>query len=71
MFGQPVEFFCYPAGRYDTQVVAAVRAAGYLGATTVIPGLAQPTRPYTLDRIRIDYSDGVSGFVKKMQRYGS
>jgi peptidoglycan/xylan/chitin deacetylase (PgdA/CDA1 family) len=71
MFAQPVDFFCYPAGRYDARVVAAVRAAGYLGATTVNPGLAQPSGPYTLDRIRIDYGDGVSGFVKKMQRYGT
>jgi peptidoglycan/xylan/chitin deacetylase (PgdA/CDA1 family) len=71
MFGQAVNFFCYPAGRYNAQVVAAVRAAGYLGATTVNPGLAQPGQPYTLDRIRIDYSDGVSGFAEKMQRYGS
>jgi len=71
MFGRPVDFFCYPVGRYDAQVVAAVRAAGYLGATTVNPGLGAPSRPYTLDRIRIDYSDGVSGFAKKMQRYGA
>jgi peptidoglycan/xylan/chitin deacetylase (PgdA/CDA1 family) len=71
MFGQPVDFFCYPAGRYDAQVITAVRAAGYLGATTVNPGLGQPTQPYTLDRIRVDYGDGVSGLVKKLQRYGA
>ena len=69
MFGQQVDFFCYPAGRYDAQVVAAVRAAGYLGATTVNPGLGMPSRPYTLDRIRIDYSDGVTGFATKMRRF--
>ena len=69
MFGQHVDFFCYPAGRYDAQVVAAVRAAGYLGATTVNPGLGMPSRPYTLDRIRIDYSDGVTGFATKMRRF--
>jgi peptidoglycan/xylan/chitin deacetylase (PgdA/CDA1 family) len=68
-FGQPVDFFCYPAGRYDAQVVAAVRAAGYLGATTEQPGLARPADAYTLDRIRIDYSDGVGGFAEKLQRY--
>ena len=68
MFGLPVDFFCYPAGRYDARVVAAVRAAGYLGATTVNPGLGQPSQPYTLNRIRIDYSDGVRGFVEKMRR---
>ncbi len=69
MFGQPVDFFCYPAGRYNPAAVAAVRAAGYLGATTVNPGLASPSQPFTLNRIRVNYSDGVSGFVAKMQRY--
>jgi peptidoglycan/xylan/chitin deacetylase (PgdA/CDA1 family) len=71
MFGQPVDFFCYPAGRYNASVVAAVRAAGYLGATTVNPGLATPADPFTLNRIRIDYSDGLSGFATKLQRYAS
>ena len=71
MFGQPVDFFCYPAGRYDSTVIAAVRAAGYLGATTTNPGLATPADPFTLNRIRIDSTDGVTGFIQKMQRYGS
>ena len=71
MFGQPVDFFCYPVGHYDAQVVAAVRAAGFLGATTENPGLGRPGQAFTLDRIRVDYSDGVSGFVEKMQRYGA
>lgn len=70
MFGQPVDFFCYPAGRYDSTVVAAVRAAGYLGATTTNPGTASPADPFTLNRIRINYSDGVGGFAAKLQRYG-
>jgi hypothetical protein len=57
------------ASRYNPAAVAAVRAAGYLGATTVNPGLASPSQPFTLNRIRVNYSDGVSGFVAKMQRY--
>jgi peptidoglycan/xylan/chitin deacetylase (PgdA/CDA1 family) len=65
-FGQPVAFFCYPAGRYDATVVAAVRAAGYIGATTENPGLGKPNQPYTLRRIRVNYSDGVDGFAKKL-----
>ncbi|MGB2874719.1 MAG: polysaccharide deacetylase family protein [Gaiellaceae bacterium] len=69
MFGQPVDFFCYPAGRYNSQVVAAVRSAGYLGATTVNPGLARPADPFTLNRIRIDYSDGLGGFAAKLRRF--
>jgi peptidoglycan/xylan/chitin deacetylase (PgdA/CDA1 family) len=68
MFHQPVNFFCYPAGHYDPAAIAAVRAAGYLGATTVQPGLARPADPYTLERIRIDESDGLSGFAAKLRK---
>src|SRR6266576_3433408 len=32
-FHVPAGFFCYPSGRYDARVVAAVRAAGFFGAT--------------------------------------
>src|SRR4051794_28302930 len=39
-FGQPAEFFCYPLGRYDLRVVAAVQAAGYRAALTEDEGLA-------------------------------
>jgi peptidoglycan/xylan/chitin deacetylase (PgdA/CDA1 family) len=62
-FGVPVDFFCYPAGRYDARVIAAVRRAGYLGATTTIDGLATPGRPYELRRVRVGRGDGVSGLA--------
>ena len=60
-FHIPVNFFCYPAGRYDAAAVAAVQAAGYLAATTTQPGLAQPAEAdrFTLDRVRVN--NGVSG----------
>jgi len=60
-FHIPVNFFCYPAGRYDAAAIAAVQAAGYLAATTTQPGLAQPAESdrFTLDRVRV--SNGVSG----------
>jgi len=66
-FHVPVNFFCYPAGRYDDAVVAAVKAAGYLGATTTNYGLAKPSDLYTLARVRIDGSDGVKGFAAKLE----
>ena len=55
-FGPAVSrFFCYPSGRYDARVAAAVKAAGYLAATTTQPGWARPTGdPFALSRIRID-----------------
>ena len=47
-------FFAYPSGRYDARVRRAVRAAGYLAATTVKRGFAQPTAdPYALARIQV------------------
>ena len=53
-FGVPVRWFCYPSGQYDPTVVAAVRAAGFVGSTTVVPGWAtRADDPYELPRLRI------------------
>ena len=57
-FGEPVNFFCYPAGSFDGETIAAVREAGYLGATTTEPGLATPGEPYELHRVRVEPGDG-------------
>jgi peptidoglycan/xylan/chitin deacetylase (PgdA/CDA1 family) len=70
-FHQPVNFFCYPSGRYDDQAIQAVRAAGYLGATTTNEGLASKGEMYTLSRIRVDGSDGVSGLEQKLKQAGA
>ncbi|HET7507124.1 MAG TPA: polysaccharide deacetylase family protein, partial [Solirubrobacterales bacterium] len=47
-YSVPVKNFCYPAGRFDETVIAAVEAAGYTGATTEIPGWATKDHPYEL-----------------------
>jgi peptidoglycan/xylan/chitin deacetylase (PgdA/CDA1 family) len=53
-YGVPVNWFCYPSGHYDATVINAVRAAGYVGSTTVIPGWAGPANdPYRLPRLRV------------------
>jgi peptidoglycan/xylan/chitin deacetylase (PgdA/CDA1 family) len=50
----PVNWFCYPSGQYNPRVVAAVKAAGYTGSTTVVPGWAHPgDDPYRLHRLRV------------------
>jgi len=50
----PVNWFCYPSGHYDATVIEAVKAAGYVGATTVAPGWARPADdPYRLPRLRV------------------
>jgi peptidoglycan/xylan/chitin deacetylase (PgdA/CDA1 family) len=70
-FHQPVNFFCYPSGRFDDQAIAAVRAAGYLGATTTEEGLASKDEMFTLKRIRVDGSDGVGGLQQKLTQAGA
>ncbi len=53
-YGVPVNWFCYPSGHYNPAVVAEVRAAGYTGSTTVVPGWAGPSSdPYRLPRLRV------------------
>ncbi|MGA7703627.1 MAG: polysaccharide deacetylase family protein [Solirubrobacteraceae bacterium] len=54
LYKVPVNWFCYPSGHYDATVIAAVKAAGYVGSTTVVPGWASPTDdPYRLPRLRV------------------
>jgi peptidoglycan/xylan/chitin deacetylase (PgdA/CDA1 family) len=66
--GVPVDFFCYPSGRYDAAVLAAVRAAGFVGATTEQQGYASPRDGLlTLDRIRVNGSDGLAGLRAKLR----
>jgi peptidoglycan/xylan/chitin deacetylase (PgdA/CDA1 family) len=53
-FHVPVNWFCYPSGHYNATVIAEVRAAGYVGSTTVVPGWAHPTDDqYVLHRLRV------------------
>jgi peptidoglycan/xylan/chitin deacetylase (PgdA/CDA1 family) len=54
LYRVPVNWFCYPSGHYDAAVIAAVRAAGYRGSTTVVPGWARPDEdPFRLPRLRV------------------
>jgi len=56
-YGIPVKWFSYPSGRYDAAVIAAVRTAGFVGATTVIAGWASPRG----DRFRLPRLQVVGG----------
>lgn len=65
-FGVPADFFCYPSGRFNARVVSAVRAAGYLGATTTVEGYAGPGDMYTLRRVRVNGSDSADDLLRKL-----
>jgi peptidoglycan/xylan/chitin deacetylase (PgdA/CDA1 family) len=62
-FHIPVNSFCYPSSRYDSSVIAAVRAAGYSNATTETPGYASRARPFELNRYEIERGQGVTGLA--------
>jgi peptidoglycan/xylan/chitin deacetylase (PgdA/CDA1 family) len=67
-FGVPVDFFCYPSGKYDAAAISAVRRAGYLAATTTDPGLARRgADPYTLARVRVDLGESLSSFAEGLE----
>jgi peptidoglycan/xylan/chitin deacetylase (PgdA/CDA1 family) len=52
--GQPVRAFAYPQGDYNAAVVAAVRAAGYITATTLDQGRAgRGADPLRLPRLYV------------------
>lgn len=70
-FGVEIEHFCYPAGQYDEVVAGEVKKAGYTTASSVEPGLASPDERYDLNRIRINGSDGLSGFIASMRGAGA
>jgi peptidoglycan/xylan/chitin deacetylase (PgdA/CDA1 family) len=53
-YNVPVNWFCYPSGHYNATVIAEVKAAGYVGSTTVVPGWASPAEDlYRLPRLRV------------------
>jgi peptidoglycan/xylan/chitin deacetylase (PgdA/CDA1 family) len=69
-FGVPVDFFAYPYGRQDARVRAAVRRAGFLGATTIVRGLAAASAdPFALRRVLVGADDSPSA-VLRMARTG-
>jgi peptidoglycan/xylan/chitin deacetylase (PgdA/CDA1 family) len=66
-YGVPVKNFCYPAGQFDEATIAAVEKAGYVGATTEIPGFATRESPYELARIEVLGNFGVQGLAEAMR----
>lgn len=64
VLGHPVYFFAYPFGYYNTQVEAAVKAAGFTMAYTTAGGITETTAsPLTMPRIHVGRSEAPSGLV--------
>jgi peptidoglycan/xylan/chitin deacetylase (PgdA/CDA1 family) len=56
-YGVSPNWFAYPSGAYNQTIVAAVRSAGFVGATTLVSGWASPTS----DRFRLPRLQVVGG----------
>jgi peptidoglycan/xylan/chitin deacetylase (PgdA/CDA1 family) len=67
LFGVAVHFFCYPYGRADAAVRAAVRRAGYEGATTTHAGVARPGEAFTLPRIGVGPRDTPARLLRRLR----
>lgn len=67
MFDIKVISFCYPAGRYNEKVIKAVSQADYyFGLTTNYGKFKLDNNKLILSRIRINGSDSLSVFAKKI-----
>jgi peptidoglycan/xylan/chitin deacetylase (PgdA/CDA1 family) len=52
--GRPARFFCYPSGRYDDDVIAVLKSAGYWGAVTTEWGQTHTREGlFVMPRIRV------------------
>ena len=48
------DWFAYPSGHYNANVIATLKAAGFVGSMTVVPGWASPSEdPFRLPRLRV------------------
>jgi peptidoglycan/xylan/chitin deacetylase (PgdA/CDA1 family) len=53
-YGVPVNWFAYPSGHYNATVIDSLKAAGFLGSMTVVPGWASPSDSmFALPRLRV------------------
>ena len=67
-FGVTTNFLCLPYGHVDAAVKAAVRAAGYLGATTTHRGLAAPRGDrFALPRISVSVRTKPAALLRRLR----
>lgn len=68
--GQPVTFFCYPSGKYDSGVTAVVESAGYLGGVTTEWGATETLdNRFTWPRLRVHGSWSLEKFAGVLEDF--
>lgn len=67
LLGRPVPYFAYPYGRYDENVVEAVKASGYTAAFSVQPGFnRRDVDPYRIRRLDVYGTDSATALLRKI-----
>ncbi len=65
--GEPARFFVYPSGRYNADVVAVLRSAGYWAALTSHQGALQTSEALmVMPRIRARGTYDLGTFVSRL-----
>jgi peptidoglycan/xylan/chitin deacetylase (PgdA/CDA1 family) len=65
ILGGPVTSFCYPSGRNNAAVRAAVKEAGYASAVTVEPGLLRGREDrFAIPRVRVYGGMGIASLAR-------
>jgi peptidoglycan/xylan/chitin deacetylase (PgdA/CDA1 family) len=68
LVGHPVLDFCYPSGKYNSNVIQAVQAAGFESATTTEPGVVHTLADrFAWSRVRVSGSESLSDFAAALQ----
>jgi peptidoglycan/xylan/chitin deacetylase (PgdA/CDA1 family) len=68
--GEPVRFFCYPAGRYDNLTMEVVKSAGFWGAVTTRWGVEHSLENrFELPRVRVHGSDTAQDLAYKLSGF--
>lgn len=66
--GKPTEWFAYPYGSYNNNVISEVRNAGFLGAVSTNYSSAQSvSKLYVLPRIMVDGRFSLDEFARRIQ----
>lgn len=66
--GGVANFFSYPVGSYNEDVINDVKEAGYEGAVTTISGNVNSQKDwYVLKRVRVSAYDDLASFAKKLK----
>ncbi|MCL4417963.1 MAG: polysaccharide deacetylase family protein, partial [Actinobacteria bacterium] len=62
--GKPVISFCYPSGKFNSEVEGEVKNAGYSYATTTIGGITSFGNLFELNRYRVNKDTSITKYFQ-------